>query len=464
MAAAPATSSRSAARSRPRPARTTSASSASSSRSCSRRPPSRRASATATSRPRCEETYRGYRFRTTTRRADRRRGLARAGYEPSYGLTRRRRGRERVQRARAPVRQPRERDGRDPHARRAHRRRRPRADGRGDARPRRGRRAVPLSLRRARSRGSPSGTRACPLEVDGDPVHRVSRLTGPGRARRRRDRQRAGTCARARLRRVRRPLREPDAGARPRPEDGAHVITLPYTPGQSRSATPRRTRRLPSGSTACRSSAAPCTARSRPVCAGARWRAGRVRPARAAARCRSSLSDTVRALQAAGCSRRRVAVAPCLDGDVQCVPAASALAWARAGLRRGRVRIGPGIVGTGSRLGHGGLAAAEAANAATALGGIRCSWPASRTATRASATTASRTTRAPCSSSASARSRSRGPPALTIRLARRARGRRRRAGGGLCRPAARAHGPWPGRRPVVFRLRLRRRPARRSRR
>src|SRR5437762_3107276 len=31
--------------------------------------------------------------------------------------------------------------------------------------------------------------------------------------------------------------------------------------------------------------------------------------------------------------------------------------------------IGPGIVGTGSRLGHGGLAAADAANAASALGG-----------------------------------------------------------------------------------------------
>ena len=31
--------------------------------------------------------------------------------------------------------------------------------------------------------------------------------------------------------------------------------------------------------------------------------------------------------------------------------------------------IGPGIVGTGTALGHGGLAAAEAANAASALGG-----------------------------------------------------------------------------------------------
>ena len=32
--------------------------------------------------------------------------------------------------------------------------------------------------------------------------------------------------------------------------------------------------------------------------------------------------------------------------------------------------IGPGIVGTGTRFGHGGLAAAEAANAALALGGV----------------------------------------------------------------------------------------------
>jgi hypothetical protein len=48
----------------------------------------------------------------------------------------------------------------------------------------------------------------------------------------------------------------------------------------------------------------------------------------------------------------------------------SALAWAKAaGYEAAVCSIGPGIVGTGTRLGHGGLAAAAAANAAVGLGG-----------------------------------------------------------------------------------------------
>jgi hypothetical protein len=48
---------------------------------------------------------------------------------------------------------------------------------------------------------------------------------------------------------------------------------------------------------------------------------------------------------------------------------ASALAWAAGWADAIVCGIGPGIVGTGSRLGHGALGAAEAANAAAALGG-----------------------------------------------------------------------------------------------
>ncbi len=49
---------------------------------------------------------------------------------------------------------------------------------------------------------------------------------------------------------------------------------------------------------------------------------------------------------------------------------ASALAWAAAAGHEAVVcAVGPGIVGTGSRLGHGGVAAAAAANTAGALGG-----------------------------------------------------------------------------------------------
>jgi hypothetical protein len=83
-----------------------------------------------------------------------------------------------------------------------------------------------------------------------------------------------------------------------------------------------------------------------------------------------SLSDTVRALKARKLLETAIAVSPCLDGDLQCVTVASALVHAAA---RGAdvvvCGIGPGIVGTASRFGHGGLAVADAANAAVALGG-----------------------------------------------------------------------------------------------
>jgi hypothetical protein len=82
-----------------------------------------------------------------------------------------------------------------------------------------------------------------------------------------------------------------------------------------------------------------------------------------------SLSDTLRLLMERGLVAASAAVAPCFDADAQCVSVASALAWARR-YEVAVCSIGPGIVGTATRLGHGGLAAAEAANAALALGGV----------------------------------------------------------------------------------------------
>jgi Protein of unknown function (DUF3866) len=82
------------------------------------------------------------------------------------------------------------------------------------------------------------------------------------------------------------------------------------------------------------------------------------------------LSDTVRALREAGFLRTTVAVGPCFAGELACVSAASALVACRhLGMDAVVCAIGPGIVGTGSRYGHGALSAAEAANAAAALGG-----------------------------------------------------------------------------------------------
>src|SRR5437764_235330 len=82
------------------------------------------------------------------------------------------------------------------------------------------------------------------------------------------------------------------------------------------------------------------------------------------------LSDTLRALVARELITTTVTAGACFGGDVECVTAASAFAWASArGFDAVVCAIGPGIVGTGSSLGHGGVAAADAANTAAALGG-----------------------------------------------------------------------------------------------
>jgi Protein of unknown function (DUF3866) len=83
-----------------------------------------------------------------------------------------------------------------------------------------------------------------------------------------------------------------------------------------------------------------------------------------------SLSDTVRALRARELMQTTVAVGACFDGDVACVSVAAALLWAaEQGFDAAVCAIGPGIVGTASPWGHGGLAAAEALVTARTLGG-----------------------------------------------------------------------------------------------
>jgi hypothetical protein len=83
-----------------------------------------------------------------------------------------------------------------------------------------------------------------------------------------------------------------------------------------------------------------------------------------------ALSDSLRVLKERGLIEVAVAADACFDGDAQAVSVASALAWVAA--ERFDVAVcgvGPGIVGTGSSLGHGGVAAAEAANVVSALSG-----------------------------------------------------------------------------------------------
>ncbi|MBD0330996.1 MAG: DUF3866 family protein, partial [Thermoleophilia bacterium] len=152
------------------------------------------------------------------------------------------------------------------------------------------------------------------------------------------------------------------------PPPGAHVVKLPYTPLQHAVRHAEEDAALPDGldgmPVVC------CSLHSQvvPVCAALAGRRvayvqvpGGALPA--------SLSDAVRVLSERGLVATVVAAAACFGGDVECVTVASALLWASREHDVAVCSIGPGVVGTGSATGHGGLAAADAASAARAFGG-----------------------------------------------------------------------------------------------
>jgi Protein of unknown function (DUF3866) len=153
-------------------------------------------------------------------------------------------------------------------------------------------------------------------------------------------------------------------------ERDAHVMKLPYTPLQA--AVRHAEEEDPLAESLDGMPVVCCSLHSQlaPVCAGI---GENVRVAYAqlpGGALPVSLSDALRTLKARGLIDVAVAVGACIDGDVHCVSTASALAWAAAaGFDAVVCAIGPGVVGTASSFGHGGLAAAEAANAASALGG-----------------------------------------------------------------------------------------------
>lgn len=152
-------------------------------------------------------------------------------------------------------------------------------------------------------------------------------------------------------------------------EAGAHVMALPYTPGQATVCYKEESDELADSLDGM--PVVLCTLHSQvaPVCAGlAGTRVAYVQVAGGALPV--SLSDTIRLLRERGLLEVACAVAPCLDGDARFVTVAAALAWTKAqGYGAVVCAVGPGIVGTGSRLGHGALALAEAANVTSALGG-----------------------------------------------------------------------------------------------
>ncbi len=152
------------------------------------------------------------------------------------------------------------------------------------------------------------------------------------------------------------------------PEPDAHVMTLPYTPLQNAVRHVEEDGEL--AETLDGMPVVCCSVHSQvaPACAAL----GGLRVAYvqlAGGALPVSLSDAVRALRARGMLSLVAAAGPCVEADAQAVNVYSALAWASSRVDAIVCAVGPGIVGTGTNLGHGGVAAAEAANAAAALGG-----------------------------------------------------------------------------------------------
>jgi Protein of unknown function (DUF3866) len=151
--------------------------------------------------------------------------------------------------------------------------------------------------------------------------------------------------------------------------EGAHVMKLPYTPLQFAVRHGEEDGRLAESLDGM--PVVVCSLHSQlvPVCAGLRGRRvayvqlpGGALPV--------ALSDAVRALRVHGLVAAAVGVGACFGGDADCVSVQSALAWAKgSGAEAAVCAIGPGIVGTGAALGHGGMSAADALGAAGALGG-----------------------------------------------------------------------------------------------
>src|SRR5919204_2687246 len=151
---------------------------------------------------------------------------------------------------------------------------------------------------------------------------------------------------------------------------GTHVMKLPYTPLQVAVEHVEEDGDAPA--TLAGKPVVCCTVHSQvaPVCAGvgAGVRIAYVQLPGGALPV--ALSDTVRSLRRRRLVDAAVAVGACIEGERAAVSTPSALLWAAgAGFDVVVCSVGPGIVGTGSPFGHGAVSAAEAVNAAAALGG-----------------------------------------------------------------------------------------------
>jgi hypothetical protein len=153
-------------------------------------------------------------------------------------------------------------------------------------------------------------------------------------------------------------------------DEGAHVMKLPYTSLQSARRHVEETEEFVSSLEGMPVVCCSLHSQLAPVFAGLGERIRVAYVQLPGGALPVSLSDAVRELKGRGLLDVAVAAGACFDGDVECVGVASGLAWAKTqGYDAAVCSIGPGVVGTGSGLGHGGLAVAEAANAASALDG-----------------------------------------------------------------------------------------------
>jgi hypothetical protein len=152
-------------------------------------------------------------------------------------------------------------------------------------------------------------------------------------------------------------------------EPGTHVMKLPYTPlqfagrhAEEEADPPALVEGMPVVATSLHSQLAPVCAALNGVSVAYVQLDGGALPV--------SLSDTVRALKERGLLHLTIGAGACFEGDIDCVNVYSALAVARMrGADAVVCGIGPGVVGTGTLLGHGGMAAAQAIDAALGLGG-----------------------------------------------------------------------------------------------
>jgi Protein of unknown function (DUF3866) len=151
---------------------------------------------------------------------------------------------------------------------------------------------------------------------------------------------------------------------------GAHVMKLPYTPGQAAAVHAEEDGELPETLDGLPVVCCSLHSQVAPVCAGIGEGVRIAYVQVPGGALPVSLSDTLRTLRERGLVATSVAVDACLDADVQCVSVASALLWCvQEAFDAVVCGLGPGIVGTGSSFGHGGVAAGAAANVSAALGG-----------------------------------------------------------------------------------------------